>query len=124
MFTPQDKNLKFRELEKNELPIQSSSNFTMLSNSTSATILHMDSMLKSKTNIVTPFRLLMIFLFLVTFPTHSVLACIIFMLSVVLGYFPGVNARKNDELAPEAEYFDWIADIYSAIAMFFVWYNL
>ena len=77
--------------------------------------------LKTKANLVTFFRIILLFLAIVLFPQFPAAASLTFMLSVVLDYIDGIIARMYNECTFFGECLDWLADISSSIVMFLWW---
>lgn len=77
-----------------------------------------------KANIVTFFRLFMLFVSTTIFSSHQFEACSLLMGSVVLDYVDGIVARSYNQCSFLGECIDWLTDISSSILMFLWWYGL
>jgi phosphatidylglycerophosphate synthase len=54
----------------------------------------LDSIITYKPNIITLFRLIMLFVSVIIYPSAPKQACLLLMISVVLDYIDGIIARK------------------------------
>ena len=77
-----------------------------------------------KANLVTFFRIVLLFVSVILFPSFVSVSCALLMISVVLDYVDGMVARKYHQCSFFGECLDWFADMISSIVMFMWWYAL